>query len=113
MEVLIALAILGTAGAGVAALAIGASDTVRHAQRADDEIRRASAFLDAVSLWPREDLDRHLGDRPQGEWRMTVEHPVPSLYTVTLADSNGTQELLRTALFRPRSRLKEPSANAR
>ena len=113
LEVLVALAILGAVGAATAALAVQASESVRRAQRADDEIRRASALLEAVALWPREDLDRHLGVRSQGEWRMEIGHPAPPLYTVAVLDSAGAQELLRTALYRPVSRLPEPSANAR
>jgi type II secretory pathway pseudopilin PulG len=113
LEVLVGLAILGTAGAAMAALALGASDTVRRAQRADDEMRRASALLEAVALWPREDLDRHLGVRAQGEWSMHVGHPVPALYTVSLTDSTGAHELLRTALFRPISRLAKAPGDAR
>jgi len=112
LEVLVALAILGVVGAATAAMALGAGDTVRRAQRADDEINRASALLEAVALWPREDLDRHLGRRAQGEWLMNVGHPVPALYTVSLTDSTGTHDLLRTALFRPVSRLKEMMGDA-
>lgn len=104
MEVLIALAILGTVGASLAALAVGADDSVKRSVQADDEMRRASAFLDAVSLWSRADLDRHLGTRRQGPWSMEVQHPAASLYTVVITDSNGSYELLHTALYRPARR---------
>jgi len=113
LEVLVALATLGTVGGAMAALAVGAGDTVRRAQRADDELRGASALLESVALWPREDLDHRLGARAQGEWTLEVQHPVASLYTVSLLDSGGTHELLRTALFRPVSRLRELNADAR
>ena len=71
LEVIIALAILATAGATITA------------------------------LWPRADLDRHLGERTQGHWRMRVDRPTPTLYVVTLTDGASNVELLRTALFRP------------
>ena len=85
LETLVALAILGAAGAALATLAVGATDAVHRAERLDDDVRRASAFLDVVALWPREDLDRHLGTRPQGEWLLEVRHPVPTLYLVALS----------------------------
>ena len=100
LETLVALAILGVAGASLAALAVGATDAVRRAHRLDDDVRRASAFLDVVALWPREDLDRRLGTRPQGEWLLDVRHVAPALYTVAIADSGDARPLLRTALYR-------------
>jgi prepilin-type N-terminal cleavage/methylation domain-containing protein len=113
LEVLIAMAILGVVGAAVAAMAVGASDAVHRAQGADADLRRASNFLEAVALWPREDLDRHLGSRRQGAWRLDVQHPVRSLYTVVLTDSGGAHELLHTALFRPEQGLDRRPDNAR
>lgn len=113
LEVLVALAILGSVGAALGALAAGAGDTVRRAQRADEELRRASALLEAVSLWPREDLDRRLGARAQGRWMLRIQHPLSSLYTVSLADSADARELLRTALFRPAPRPGQGAERAR
>jgi type II secretory pathway pseudopilin PulG len=112
LEVLVALAILGASGAALAALAVGATDTVRRAQARDVEIRRASDFLDAVALWSREDLDRHLGARPQGDWRLEVRHPAPSLYLVSLQDS-ANAPLVATALYRPVPRPAESLLHAR
>jgi type II secretory pathway pseudopilin PulG len=101
LEVLVALAILGIMGGAVAALAVGAGDSVRRAQRADAEARSASRFFDAVALWPREDLDRRLGSHPQGIWRVEVQRPSGALYTIALLDSSGTRMLLHSALYRP------------
>jgi type II secretory pathway pseudopilin PulG len=107
LEVLVALAILGTAGLATVTLATESWRAVRAAREADRSFREASAFFDAVALWPREDLDRHLGDRAQGPWRMHVDRPLPTLYVVTLADSSGRDTLLVTSLYRtepPRAR---------
>ena len=101
LEVLIALAILGATGGAVAAMATQSADAVRRAHRNDDEVRRASNFLESVALWTREDLDRHLGDHGQGTWRLEVQHPAATLYTVRLTDSTGSVSLLHTALHRP------------
>jgi type II secretory pathway pseudopilin PulG len=103
LEVVVALTILVTAGATLIALASDSTRSVRHAHAADVEMREANAFFEAVALWPRADLDRHLGERAQGRWRMRVDRPTPTLYVVTLTDSASNVELLRTALFRPES----------
>jgi type II secretory pathway pseudopilin PulG len=109
LEVIVALTILAVAGTAAAEHARACADAVARARRADDETRRASALLDAVALWPREDLDRRLGARPQGPWTMVVERESSTLYVVTLADSarvasDGAalsgRTLLRTALYR-------------
>jgi type II secretory pathway pseudopilin PulG len=112
LEVLVALAVLGTAGAALAAMSVAANDAVSRAQRLDDDVRRASALLEAVALWPREDLDRHLGARPQGEWTLEVQRPAPTLYTLSIADSGDGRALLRTALYRPIPRAAELAAHA-
>ena len=100
LEALIALTILTVAGLAATAAVRQGADSVRRAEAADADLRVASAFLDAVALWPRADLDRHLGDRPEGIWRLRIDRPVPTLYLVMLSDSTGTRTLLRTALYR-------------
>lgn len=101
LEAIAALAILSIAAVAAVALATESARAVRRAREADSEFLAASAFLEAVALWPREDLDRRLGERPQGPWRMTIQRPLPTLYTVVLADSAGARVLLRTSLYRP------------
>ena len=100
LEVLAALAILGIAGSGLTAFAIESAGAVRHARAEDDRMRAASAFLDKVALWERDDLDRHLGDHRQGDWRLSIGRPSATLYVVRLADSSGARTLLSTALYR-------------
>src|SRR6185437_15184452 len=81
LEVLVAMTILAVGGAAIVSL--------------------ASAFLDAVALWPRADLDRHLGVRAEGAWHLVVERPLPTLYQVTLTDSAHDHDILSTTLYRP------------
>ena len=100
LEVVVALTILAVAGATMIALSSESLDALRRARTAEEETVRASALLHAVALWPREDLDRHLGDRPQGPWRLRVDRPLPMLYVVTLAESTGSRTLLSTTLYR-------------
>ena len=101
LEALVALVLMATAAAAVAALAADTARAVQRAHVADAEARRASAFLELVTLWPREELDRRFGDREQGDWRLRIGRPHPALYVVTLLDSTGSRVLLGTALHRP------------
>lgn len=99
LEAVVALLILSTACVAATAMAATFTRTAARARELDAEVRRAGALMDAASLWTRDDLDRRLGERRQGAWRMRIDRPVPTLYTVALADSAGV-ELLRTSLFR-------------
>jgi type II secretory pathway pseudopilin PulG len=101
LEALVALVIVATAGAAVAALAVESGQAVQRTRSTEAELRRADAFFAIVALWPREDLDRHFGEHQQGPWRLRVERPVRSIYQITLTDSLGTRALLRTVLYRP------------
>ena len=101
LEVLVALVIITTAGASVAALASETARAVSHARDSELEIERARDFFEQVTLWPRDDLDRHLGTREQGLWRLDVEHIATALYSLVLTDSSGSHALLRTVVFRP------------
>lgn len=113
LDVMVALAILAVAG--VAAVA-ATGESVRAAARlreSEREIREASAFLEAVALWPREDLDRRLGDRAQGRWRLRISRPSPTVYEIALTDSTDTDVLLETALYRPEPPRAERPGDAR
>lgn len=104
LEVIAALAILAIAGVSALALASQSFRVVGHAFETERELREASAFFDAATLWPREDLDRRLGDRPQGPWRLRIARPHPTLYTLVLADSATGAEILRTSVHRQLAR---------
>jgi|SRR5664279_258110 len=108
LEAMVALAILASAGVTVVSLAAESARAVERARVAERELRAANAFMSAVSLWTREDLDRHLGDRRQGRWIMRVDRPRPNLYTAALADSATRAPLLRTSLFRPETQHAAP-----
>jgi type II secretory pathway pseudopilin PulG len=101
LEALVALVILTTAGATAVTMAGEAARDIQRARRAEGAMREANAFFDAVSLWSRDDLDRHLGNRHQGAWLMRVDRPAPTLYIATLTDTTSHIEILRTSLFRP------------
>ena len=101
LEVMVALTILATAGLAAISLTREAIKAVEHARSADRELAKASAFLEAVALWPREDLDRRLGERAQGSWWLRIDRPHPMIYELVLSDATRSREILRTALYRP------------
>ena len=100
LEVVIALALLATVGSGAAWLASESIRTVSRVHEEEHRIRSAARLLTAVSLWPRDDLDRHLGTTRQGPWRLRVARSEPILYTITLLDSLAANVVLRTAVLR-------------
>ncbi|MGH7633819.1 MAG: PulJ/GspJ family protein [Gemmatimonadaceae bacterium] len=101
LEVIVAMTILAVGGAAIVSLASASLDAVSRATIAERDATQASAFLDAVALWPRADLDRHLGVHAEGPWHLVVERPLPALYQVTLTDSAHDREILSTTLYRP------------
>ena len=101
LEALVALVIMTSAGATVAALAVECGHAVQQTRSTEAELRRADAFFAIVALWPREDLDRHFGEHQQGPWRLRVDRPSLTIYAITLSDSLGARALLRTDLYRP------------
>jgi hypothetical protein len=87
--------------ASIAALVSANLSATSRAAATEYETSRASAFLDHVALWPTEDLDRHLGEREQGKWRLQVMRPGQAIYRVAILDSTGQRVLLATMLYRP------------
>ena len=103
LEAIVAVVILAVAGTAAVTIVGQGADSVRRAREADVEAREASALMHAVALWTRGDLDRRLGSREQGPWRLSIQRPAPQLYDLALMDSAGTRVILRTSLFRPDS----------
>jgi hypothetical protein len=101
LEVIVALAVLVTAGASVTVLAVESTGAVQRVRLSELENRQAVRFFETVSLWPQPDLDRHLGIHAQGSWQLEIQRASPHLYTVVLRDSLGVRALLRTNLYRP------------
>lgn len=98
LDVLVALGVFAIAAVATIALVQESARAVTAAIATDVDVMRASAFLDVVSLWSDEDLDRRLGRRIQGHWEMYVEKS-GSIYRIVLSDSGG-RTLLTTALYR-------------
>lgn len=109
LEVLVALVILASAGVAAVTLASTVTRAVAKGRNRDEDVRAASAFLDDVTLWSRDDLDRHLGQREEGAWWLRVGHPTPSIYSAALSDTGAAGTLLETFVYKPQP----ADANAR
>ena len=99
LEVIIAIAILAASGGAIATLAVDAGHVMRLAQDSERNLAAASALMDHVALWSADELDRHLGEHPQGPWRLDVTRPSAALYVVTLRGAHG-KAVVATTLYR-------------
>ena len=101
IEVLAALAIFGSALVVLLSLSAACARAVDAAGVRERHLDRANALLSFVSLWPREDLDRHLGERAEGEFVLAIGRPLPDLYLASVRDSGvATTPLLATGIYR-------------
>ena len=107
LEVIVALTILSFSILSTIAVAVASLDSVRRAERDEDVFQRAATLMTTVSLWPRTDLDRHLGARQEGAMLLRIDRVTPTVYDVSIRDSTGRATMLRTALYRPRDSAKE------
>jgi type II secretory pathway component PulK len=100
LEALVALTVLGTVGSAAAWSATESLRAVMRMHEREQSQREAARLLTAVSLWPRADLDRHLGSSKQGPWRLRVDRSLATVYEVSIVDSLSNAVLMRTALYR-------------
>lgn len=100
-ETVVALAIFGIVGSAGAMSAFEMTRTVVRTQLREELTRSAARLLAAVSLWPRDDLDRHLGTTHQGPMKLWVERADPTLYRVRVTDAATGVLLLQSAIYVP------------
>lgn len=108
LEVLVAVAILATAGASTIGLL---GELTRHLHLAierEREVMEATRVLTATTLLDRDDLDRRLGDRTVAGFTVNVQRPERALYRIAVrippaGDSAFavSPELLVTVVHRP------------
>jgi prepilin-type N-terminal cleavage/methylation domain-containing protein len=102
LEVLVALAIIGIVGSAAAWKTAELLYVVSRVHSTEADVRHAQRLLSAVSLWPREDLDRRLGGRRQGMWILHIERTTNDVYEIMIRDTLSGGTVLRTAVFRDR-----------
>lgn len=100
LEVLVGLTLLATSGVTLLTLLVQSSGSVELHHRRDVETRAASAALDAIAIWPREQLDARVGRSQRGPWTVEITLLTPTLYRVTIEHPLTGQVVLRTILYR-------------
>lgn len=102
LEILVALAVVATAGVSLVAALGATARAQRSAELAERTTAEASRVLAAVSLLSRADLDRRLGLRAIGRFEVGVQRPEPALYRIAIAErETPAVELLVTVVHRP------------
>jgi len=94
LEVLAALAILGTAGLSLVALVHQSVRSQAEAARAERMLDEADRVLSAVTLLAADDLDRRLGSHPVGEFVVDVQRPRRFLYRIAVAEGDAPARML-------------------
>ena len=100
IEVMAAVAILGTVGGAYLVLTSTTLRRVEQAGARERDFAAADEFMGATTLWTRDDLDRRLGERKQGPWLLEVQRESPRLYSLRLRDSATRAVVLETAVYR-------------
>lgn len=101
LEVLVALAILATAGIGLVGTVATALSTAEAAQRREARFDAATATLTRLTFRDRADLDIRLGQRVEGSVVTRVDRPRPGLYRLAVSDTAAPAEVLAvTVVYR-------------
>jgi prepilin-type N-terminal cleavage/methylation domain-containing protein len=100
LEVLVALAILGTAGLAVVELAAQGTRAVTHALEVERRVADEDRLLRAYSLLNRRDLGQRVGLARVGPYAVRVERLDFALFRIALGAADGPVDL-ETILYRP------------
>lgn len=85
LEVLAAVLILGLAGLALVELVAAGVRAEAAAAVREREIGDMDRLLAAHTLLARADLDRRIGGREVGPYRVAIERPEPGLYRIAVA----------------------------
>jgi len=101
LEVLVAMTILLFGCVVVLDATNGIISSALHTSATEASVMDADQYMVAISLWPRNELDRHLGSHRRGDWILSIQRVSAALYDVSIADSTARREWIRTTLYRP------------
>lgn len=102
LEAIIALAVLGSAGLSLIAILRQAVMAQVGSQQAEQVLMNADRVLAATTLLTRVDLERRIGTRKVGEFRIEVSRPEPTLFRIALTEVRAPDRLLLvTVIHRP------------
>jgi hypothetical protein len=101
LEVLIALAILGTVGLALVSLESAALAAERDARALERTLAAEERVLAALTLLKRGEFDRRLGRHALGEFLVYIERPEQTLYRIAVGPADAPQvEDLVTVVYR-------------
>jgi type II secretory pathway pseudopilin PulG len=101
IEVLIAMAILGSAGLAVVGVVREAIEAQTETNRVESIIKDADRVLSAVSLLRGNELDRAIGRQAVGAFEVTIQRPERGLYRLAVAERSAPdRQLLVTVVHR-------------
>lgn len=105
LDVLLALALLGSAGLAVISLLDQAMRAEHAARDTEREYQAADRVLTALTLLHRSELGQRIGTRPLGEFIVDIQRPERGLYRIALAGASAPErQLLVTVVARPESK---------
>ncbi len=102
LDVLLALALLGSAGLAVISLLDQAMRAEHAARDTEREYQVADRVMTALTLLHRAELDQRIGTSPLGEFIVDIQRPERGLYRIALAGVSAPErQLLVTVVARP------------
>ena len=105
LDVLLALALLGSAGLAVVSLLDQAMRAEHAARDIEREYQAADRVMTALTLLHRAELDQRIGRHPLGEFLVDIQRPERGLYRIALAGASAPERvLLVTVVARPESK---------
>jgi type II secretory pathway component PulJ len=101
LEVIAAITILGIASLSLIELVDAGTIALATARANERQLADEERLLAAYTLLARGDLDRSLGVRDVGHYRVNVQRPEPTLYRIALGlGESPEKEDLVTVVFR-------------
>ncbi len=94
IEVLVALAILSSAGVSTVVLLTAHARAQAHVQESEEEVVQAERLLAASALLTRAELDQRLGTRVVRGFEVAVSRPESELYRIAVARPGGPEVLV-------------------
>ena len=101
LEVLVAVAVLATAGIGLVELVGSGLRAERDARLREATLATEERLLSALTLLNRTELDQRIGRRQIGEFVVDIQRPDPTLYRIALLQERSPYvEDLVTVVYR-------------
>jgi type II secretory pathway component PulJ len=101
IEVIVAVAILTSAGLSFLQLVLSVGDAQTRMHERERELARAERLLTATVLLTQPELERRLGVRPANDFLVWIDRPEPFLFRIGVSTAGRPEaELLSTLAYR-------------